>query len=780
MNNQYTFAQELKTQLEKLKLNIFLLLTVFTSLLVASFIWNYIEADNHIVELAKLEARTNINKDRSFRQWAASHGGVYVSVDKDTPPNPYLADIPDRDINSSSGKNLTLMNPAYMIRQVMEKHEKLYGIKGRIVGIKHFRPETAADEWESRAIGKFEQGSKEISEFVSIKDKQYLRVMEPFYVEQSCLKCHGHQGYKIGDVRGGIGVIVPMERYIAQKNSSIYNLLISHIVIWLFGMLAAIIGYRYGKKSILLKIEQEKEIIAANLKKEYMDGLLHIVADVDRQIILTAESEAEMINEACKRISQFFAYSGACITAPADNILYVAALAVNGIVAVEDGILKKIRIPCVHPAEQTLRQNSIYRKDKSEMDDDFIEFVSSMGIAFEKFICLPLRHKKSAEPIGVLTVYSQSKNNFTDAEVAMLEGLAGNIGFAVFSIKQRTKNRELEILRTKNYEETIHTFVGMIEQRDTYTAGHTVRVAKYCELIARTMNIDDNEIERLTRAAILHDIGKLVTPDSILLKPYKLEPLEYRLIQEHVSAGFQMLAEIDMYKELANIIVYHHERFDGRGYPFGIKGDDIPLLSSIMCVADAFDAMTTNRVYKPRMSKEEALTELKELSGIQFSPIVVNAALVALNDVDIPKETTQLPKTELEKERFVYFFKDPLTGVYNSSYLQLLKSSSDEVLKYKITVMFYLRNFSAFNKQHGWESGNEMLKQVSRLLSEIFIDGLVFRIKGDDFLVLLKSDDDLDGRLNLIKNKTEESLGNTRVEVKIGHFDMKSGEDSFS
>ena len=177
--------------------------------------------------------------------------------------------------------------------------------------------------------------------------------------------------------------------------------------------------------------------------------------------------------------------------------------------------------------------------------------------------------------------------------------------------------------------------IDMIESSDAYTAGHTKRVARYCELIAREMNYSEKEIELVKNAARLHDIGNISMPESILLKPDKLDTAEYKLIQEHLNTGYEMLNNINQYKDIAQIIKEHHERYDGSGYPNGLKADEINPLSQIIIVADAFDAMTTNEIYKSTKTVEEALQEIESLSASHFHPDVVYAALVVLKNISI-------------------------------------------------------------------------------------------------------------------------------------------------
>jgi putative nucleotidyltransferase with HDIG domain len=280
-------------------------------------------------------------------------------------------------------------------------------------------------------------------------------------------------------------------------------------------------------------------------------------------------------------------------------------------------------------------------------------------------------------------------------------------------------------------------FVNIIEQRDSYTAGHTIRVAKYCRLIATELGVSEEEIVQLEKAAILHDIGKVATPDAILLKPGKLIALEYELIKQHAEAGYKMLSNIKIYEGLSELIRYHHVRYDGTGYPRTESPEEVSLLSHIMVLADAFDAMTTNRIYKPRKDVKEALKEIEYLSGKQFHPKIVEVALKALKDVEI-EETKQLPINELEKKRFAYFFEDALTNYYNESYLQVILS--DENRTANNLYIIYLKKFSEFNKKNGWIEGNRFLKEVADLLHQLYSNALLFRYRGDDF-VILKADD---------------------------------------
>ncbi|MEA3467232.1 MAG: PhnD/SsuA/transferrin family substrate-binding protein [Thermodesulfobacteriota bacterium] len=387
---------------------------------------------------------------------------------------------------------------------------------------------------------------------------------------------------------------------------------------------------------------------------------------------------------------------------------------------------------------------------------------------YRAVIALPLRADKYTPALGALSVYTLRLEGFEQEEIAMLEELAGDIGFAISSFRQKEMVAKLEIERTENYEDTIVSFANMIDQRDTYTAGHTTRVAHYCKLIAREMGLSEEQTSILLKAATLHDIGKIATPDSVLLKPGKLSALDFDLIKLHASAGYDMLSNIAMYKGLAKIIRHHHERYDGQGYPDRLKGKGIPFLSRVITVADAFDAMTTNRIYKPRKAIPEALRELKQLSGSQFDHQIVTAALKALKDIESQKSINQLPKNIIEQRRFSYFFSDKLTGAYNDDYLQVILQNNKELHDYTCLHTLHIKNLEQYNTLQGWEQGNILMQKLAYELQDRYLDTLLFRAYGQYFVIISKEHFDI-----IEETFSLESLKGTGVEIELDHLDLK-------
>lgn len=190
-------------------------------------------------------------------------------------------------------------------------------------------------------------------------------------------------------------------------------------------------------------------------------------------------------------------------------------------------------------------------------------------------------------------------------------------------IKNLAEHELLEII-----DSLILSFVNALDAKSNWTKGHSLRVKHFSIVLAHELGVSDAQLDLLGIAALLHDIGKIGTYDDVLNKVEALTDAEFELIKKHPGNAVDILYPIRKFRVLLPIIKGHHERIDGRGYPDGLKGDEIPFLSRILCVADAYDAITSERPYKSHMSKAEAIAEIQSKSGTQFDPLVV-AALIA-------------------------------------------------------------------------------------------------------------------------------------------------------
>jgi len=236
---------------------------LFWSVLVGySLNWNIDNLYAEKYSLALMEAKANWNKDQAFRHWASKHGGVYVKPTDKTPPNPYLAHIKNRDVVTTDGVQLTLMNPAYMLRELTTEYEDTYGVKGNITGKVTMTPINKADSWELAVLDRFEREKiNEVYEQTTIDDKPYMRYMKPMYMVDGCVKCHGILGFKDGDLRGGVSVSIPMTHYLTAAEETVRSMFITHATVWACGVIG-LVGFGFyashrqsEQRELLAKLE---------------------------------------------------------------------------------------------------------------------------------------------------------------------------------------------------------------------------------------------------------------------------------------------------------------------------------------------------------------------------------------------------------------------------------------------------------------------------------------------------------------------------------------------
>ena len=221
-----------------------LALIIWTVVLAALLASTLLIINSFTLSLATKEAQTNFDKDLAFRVWAAGHGGVYVPVTDKIQPSPYLGNISEQNIVTPSGRQLTLMNPAWMMRELYEQTASRYGVIGHLTSDRLMRDENAPDDWERLALHSFAAGSDEVIEEIDIAGRPYLRFMRPLFVLEECLKCHESQGYGVGDLRGGISISVPLDPYLNSAHRLRAITLTSYSGIWAVGLLGIIFGWR--------------------------------------------------------------------------------------------------------------------------------------------------------------------------------------------------------------------------------------------------------------------------------------------------------------------------------------------------------------------------------------------------------------------------------------------------------------------------------------------------------------------------------------------------------
>lgn len=303
------------------------------------------------------------------------------------------------------------------------------------------------------------------------------------------------------------------------------------------------------------------------------------------------------------------------------------------------------------------------------------------------------------------------------------------------------KTREVELVMIQ----AITTVANTIDAKDDYTKGHSIRVAHYSEALARKLGWSEEEVQNIHYIALLHDIGKIGVPDSVLNKPFKLTNIEFELIKKHTIMGAEILKDIKMFKDVNIGAKYHHERYDGKGYPSGLKGEEIPLVARVIGIVDSYDAMTSNRVYRKRLQDEVVKAELLKGRGTQFDPELIDKFMELLEEgnlqENLPEEDMVMPIFNSDKiyggitkeESGLDTKMDYLTGLLGreqgeKEIEESLRNGSGCVM------MIDLDHFRQLNEQYGHLAGDYVLKIMADVLKEVSQKDIVCRMGGDEFL----------------------------------------------
>ena len=275
----------------------------------------------------------------------------------------------------------------------------------------------------------------------------------------------------------------------------------------------------------------------------------------------------------------------------------------------------------VNEAEQPERQRDALEAFRTEE----IELIVPMAVRGTLTGLVALGDKASGEP-------------FSPDDLEVVQAMVRHIGVGIHThrllaeVKQQSEeNRRLYFDLRAIYRDTVRAFAAAIDIKDKYTQGHSDRVGKYCEIIAREMGWSEEAVEGMAIAGYLHDVGKLVVERDIINAPYRIDAKQSSELNRHPGAGFDILSPIHHpYADIPLMAKYHHERMDGRGYPDGLTDTQIPIGAKIVTLADSFDAMTTDRPYKTRRTFAEVIVDLRNNTGTQFDPLVVSAFCRAL------------------------------------------------------------------------------------------------------------------------------------------------------
>ncbi len=373
-----------------------------------------------------------------------------------------------------------------------------------------------------------------------------------------------------------------------------------------------------------------------------------------------------------------------------------------------------------------------------------------------------------------------------------LETLNGELN--KYSDELLMKNEQLRLMTMQ----TITTIANTIDAKDEYTRGHSRRVAEYSVAIAQELGLEAEQVEDIRFIGMLHDIGKIGVPDSVLNKPGKLSSAEYQLMKDHTVTGGEILKDITMINDLDVGARYHHERYDGKGYPDGLKGDEIPLIARIIGVADAYDAMTSNRIYRRHLPEDKVLEELKKGMGTQFDPAACEVMIRLVEEHRLPvfdpdsdpaemKQATQILTRVIDKAEETAqeeIQMDELTGTLSRG--QGVNAMQEQIGKRGTGSLFIfdIDHFRKINEADGFMVGDRYLRILADEIRHITEDQVVARFGADEFVAYMPQVDSAEDAedvarrfLEKIKVMELKDSSLSRLSVSVGITQIATEKD---
>lgn len=336
------------------------------------------------------------------------------------------------------------------------------------------------------------------------------------------------------------------------------------------------------------------------------------------------------------------------------------------------------------------------------------------------------------------------------------------------------KTREMERITIQ----AIMTVANTVDAKDDYTKGHSMRVAAYAEMMAQRLGWTEEEIQNIYYVAMLHDVGKIGVPDAVLNKPFRLTDLEFRLIKGHTIMGAEILNDFKMFPNVNVGAKYHHERYDGKGYPEGLKAESIPLVARIIGLVDSYDAMTSNRVYRRRLSDDIVMEELRKGKGTQWDPELVDIFIELIKEGALEKQwmledemaspifdSEKIYGVAMGSESVLEAPTDYLTGV-----LSKRKGESEIEAGLRVAggclMIIDLDHFKRINQTYGHLAGDHALKLTADVLREVSGIDIVCRTGGDEFIYFAEGMKSRDAAIAKV-NEILESFAKKQEEVDI-------------
>jgi PAS domain S-box-containing protein/putative nucleotidyltransferase with HDIG domain len=390
---------------------------------------------------------------------------------------------------------------------------------------------------------------------------------------------------------------------------------------------------RQGAGSSLGRVWFFRDITDKIESKRILERLNRALRTLSRgnEIVVHAASEQDLLEQMCRSIVETGGYRMAWVGAVqhnTKNVLKTAASAGIGLeylekshhVSWEEGEPGcRLCGTAIRSGEPQTSQNLLAEPLLAPWHRELKERGFAAAAVF------PL--KQGAEVFAVLSIYAAETDAFDADAMKLLGELADDMAYGIRSLRERTASEALNRRWHRSLEATIGAIASTVEMRDEYTAGHQQRVARLAIAIARDLHLPDHQVQGIYLAGIIHDVGKINIPAEILSKPGKLSQLQYQLIQAHAEVGYEIVKGIDFPWPIAEMVRQHHERLDGKGYPRGLKGEEILPEAKILAVADVVEAMMSHRPYRPALGIDAALAEIEHGRGIAYDPAAVDACI---------------------------------------------------------------------------------------------------------------------------------------------------------
>lgn len=372
-------------------------------------------------------------------------------------------------------------------------------------------------------------------------------------------------------------------------------------------------------------LELELDSLASELSIRYEElNLLYRVGDK----LKIAEDLHSTLKDIIKEFSNIFHGNTIILSVPDKEIFESVSGEVKYTNDKMVNIANKISESCNYERSHIAINNLSELKNIGFNDIDWFKFIATSV-------------KIKDEYKGVLIVLGNKERDYSTGDIKLLTVLAGQLSIII-------TNSDL-YLDLKNFLlNLVKSMVYAIEAKDSYTRGHSERVHNISVLIAKVIRLSQTDIENVSWAALLHDIGKIGIPEQVLTKPGRLADEEYELIMTHPKRGYEILKPIIQLKDALQGILYHQERYDGTGYPEHLKGEDIPLYARIIALADTYDSITSSRAYRTRNTHQNAMDEIERVSGTQLDPLVVEAFKKVLYEYPDIVTGEQLPHENKE------------------------------------------------------------------------------------------------------------------------------------